>query len=96
MRRRTVATLIVLVGIATAVFVFAPVVRSSMRVTICNPLYENATFLTGNGCWMPLVSDYESPSCVVLGIGVGHDNVTAGWGNWSYYIGCPPKVTAVS
>jgi hypothetical protein len=85
MKRRTVAALIVLLGIAIAVFACAPVVYSPLRVGHCLP--------PGNeGCRAHFFATYESPSCAVLGIGVGHDNVTAGLGDWSYYAGCPPKV----
>lgn len=87
MRRRTVAALIVLVGAAMAVFAFAPVIYSPLRVSHCLPP-RNGTVIA---CSAYFFSTSESPSCVVLGIGVGEDNVTAGFGDWSYYIGCPPK-----
>ena len=84
MRRRTVAAL-VLPGIVIAVSACAPVVYSPLRVDHCLP--------PGNvGCTTYFFATYGSLSCVVLGKGVGHDNVTAGFGDWSHYAGCPPKV----
>lgn len=89
MKRKTIATLIVLVGIATAAFVFAPVVYSPIKVEyICE-------VGTCSGSGFILTAAYESPSCVVLGIGVGHDNWTAPVDHWTYYIGCPPKVESL-
>jgi hypothetical protein len=88
MKSRTVAVLTILSGAAIAVFAFAPVVYSPLRVHHCLP--------PGNaGCTTYFFATYESLSCVVLGIGVGHDNVTAGFGDWSYHAGCPPKAVHI-
>jgi len=88
MKRRTVAVQIVLLGTAIVVFACAPVIYPPLRFHHCLP--------PGNvGCTAYSFATYESPSCAVIGIGVGHDNVTAGFGDWSYYTGCPPKVVYV-
>ena len=111
MRRRAVATLIAIVGIAIAVFAFAPVIYSPIKVYYCS--YPDSNNLVNNGCEVPLFSAYESPSCAVLGIGTGMGNVTSAHTaspsssatsppqpfpveEWSLYLGCPPKATHAS
>ena len=88
MKRKTVMLLIVLSGTAIVLFAFVPIIYSPLRVHHCLPPVGENTTLT---CSTYFFSTYESPSCAVLGIGVGHDNVTAGFGDWSYYVGCPSK-----
>lgn len=95
MRRRTVATLIALLGTAMAVFVFAPIVYSPIHVlSPCNPNVSTCNV----GVEPFFESAYESPSCAIFGVGVATAGWVAGTGpvagsevwSGSYHIGCPP------
>lgn len=75
MKRRTVASLIVLLGVAIAVFAFAPVVYSPTWVISCSRSILDLgpvtpCRITGS------IPAYEPPSCALLGIGAAYDKTT--------------------
>jgi len=80
MRRRYIAILMVMLALAIAVFVLAPVVYSPVEYVF--PVPPGVHCL--HGC-TELVPAYESPSCAVFGVGVGQ--IRSG----PYHFGCPPK-----
>lgn len=79
MKHRTVAVVTILLVTATAVFVFAPLVYSPIKI-----IYRGGDW----GQRRPSIWAYESPSCAVFGMGT---ELRVALGPGSYYIGCPPK-----
>lgn len=84
-------------------FFLAPIVYSPYHVVTCGGPQPPSG--QAPGCKDFLVSAYDSPSCLLLRVGVAGDNFTSGYhttasgftldtkGAWSYYLGCAPDET---
>ncbi len=80
-----------------SLFFLAPIVYSPYHIVSCGgPPPPSGP---APGCKDTLASAYDSPSCLLLRIGVAGDNFTSGYhgttapGAWSYYLGCAPDKT---
>jgi hypothetical protein len=81
MKHRAEVAIGAVVLASVAVFLFAPVVYSPVKV-------RSGTASDG----IFYVSAYESPSCAIVGTGFSYEPPNLVFGNLSYFYGCPPAL----